>query len=531
MLPNGYVQQNGVMVPESQAHGSNGVNRVSGRFGMVGTKPDGPGGRTVFEPFESFVGRQNSTSQAYLNPSIARRFDFNLQQAMLLDPVCMEPLHARIAPVAMMEGEVKPENEDDADEKAAAKVVDKIVKSIPSFTKMRWALLMASWFGRYGVQLRYRWDKDPHKTYGERLEEMKEGVPDRLLCPFAWSPIHGDKIAFNQYTGGDGVFVRASSSASNSRNTTYGNEAMVRWIDKDERDQFIIHRHEILDADYFSPEMAGMISGWGLREYCWWPWWFKQNALTWIMMWVERLGTGFTIWFFEQDNVESERHVRQAAEAQRSNTQILFPRGRDGTRGPGIERIEASTGGADFLLKVLTDYFGDQIKRMIVGQTLSSQTGATGLGSNVAEQHGNTRDLICRFDAKNLDETLTTRLVRPIQRWCFPKLKGRMRYESVLEKQDPDKMMNAAEKLFNWGADLPEDHMREVVGIPAPKKGEKTLSKAKSQPQGQPGAPGGMDAGPGGADAAQGEGGDDAAFVESLLGGGEQAAEPEGAMD
>ena len=47
--------------------------------------------------------------------------------------------------------------------------------------------------------------------------------------------------------------------------------------------------------------------------------------------------------------------------------------------------------------------------------------------------------------------------------------------------------MNAAEKLFNWGAELPEDHMREVVGIPAPKKGEKTLSKAKSQPQGQPG--------------------------------------------
>lgn len=475
-----YVQsRGGVLVPESaQRAMAARDDRWKDRARSIARRyPNLPGGgEPIIEAFEMYVARYQSTTQDYLNPDVAYQMDRQLQRAMIQDPVVMEPLEGRMLPVSLLDWVIKPEDENDAEQKAAAKIVESIIRNIPSFLKLKKALMWGLWYGRYGVELRFAWDRDPGKTYGDRLKEIKEGKPDKLLTVAGWTPVHGDKIKMHQATGDFGVYVNTGEFQRNP-NLGRGHEANVYWIRGTVRDRWIVHRHEILDGDFFEPEKAGSISGVGLRERVWWPWWFKQQALGWMMNWMERLGMGFTIWYFDEDNAESEAKVREAATRYRGDTQITFPRGRDGSRGSGIDRIEASTAGGQFVIQVIDDYFGGQIKIMIAGQTLTSETGPTGLGSNVAEKHADTKELFLRFDAANLDETLTTYLVSVIQRWCFPKLRGKLRYESVIQKQDPEAVMNAADKLFNWGAELPEDHLRETVGIPKPKPGEKTLKK------------------------------------------------------
>lgn len=514
------LQTNGLYLPGDAPR--NGSPR---RFNMENARrfPETPGSNVVIQPFDMYVAQYQSISNAYRNPDVAYQEDPVTQRAMVQDAVVMEPLYnQRMMSVALLEGEVKAEDEDDEQQKAAATIITKVVNGIPSFVKFKMALLWAIWYGRAATEHLWAWDKDYESTYADALKNIKDDKPRRMLKMRSWTPVQGDKLTMHQKTGWLGVRVRANSQHATMDNAV-GPEGRIRWIRGKDRENWAFHRHDIVDSDFFEPAKAGSIAGLGLRERVWWTWYFKQLVVQWTLEWVQRLGTGFTIWFFEADNPASEAKVRDAAERQKQGTQILFPRIGDGTRGPGIERIEASTAGAQFLDQLVDRYCND-IRMMIAGNTLTAKTGPTGLGSGVAEQHANTKDLIRRYDAMNLDETLTTDVVQVIQRWCFPKIKANLRYQSVIEKPDVDALMGAADKLYNWGAPIPEDWALETVGIPKPKKGEKTLSKAKQEMQGQPqGMGGGMGAPPSG-------GQDDEQFVMDLLGPGQgEEGEPVGA--
>lgn len=447
-----------------------------------------------------FVGRWSSPSNAYLNPDVAYQENKTLQRAMLLDPVIMEPLRSRQLSVALTDWSVKPDDEENADQKAICKRLEKQIRRCPKFVRLKMALLEAIWFGRYAVEMNwyYGWNAATNKP------EMR--VKD-------WIPVQGDKLTINQKTKQLGVYVRPTEQPGLA--TSYGNEARIHWLEKqEERACFLFHQHEILDGDFFDPRSAGSVMGLGLRHRVWWPWFFKQSAQAWVMDFMQRVGTGTNIWYYDQDNPESFEKVKDAAEAQSSTTNIIFPRGSQQVgRGAGYERIEASTGGAQFLQSLLEDYFGGQIKLMIAGQTLSSETGSTGMGSGVANAHESTKSQYQIFDAANLDETLTTDLLLPMINYPEPWSQDwTPQYTSSVAEPDPEKLMQAARQYFDMGGEIADDELRETASLRKPRADEKVLSKAKSEPQGQPGGMPGMppEAGPP-------EGGDDEAFLNSLF--------------
>ncbi len=78
-----------------------------------------------------------------------------------------------------------------------------------------------------------------------------------------------------------------------------------------------------------------------------------------------------------------------------------------------------------------------KMKRYILGQTLTSEAEATGLGSGVADAHLATFADIVAYDARNLEETLTEDFVLPIQRWNFPK-SDRFYMRFVIDTESPD---------------------------------------------------------------------------------------------
>jgi phage gp29-like protein len=150
--------------------------------------------------------------------------------------------------------------------------------------------------------------------------------------------------------------------------------------------------------------------------------------------------------------------------------QIFWPYTADerATGGQAVERIEPSSVGLENFMKIIDGYFGGQIKRVIAGQDLTSESNATGLGSGLSQVHENTFMRLVKLDAINLDETLTHQMINIIHKYSYPEDRFRLKFVSSVDRPDPLKYLEAAEKFKNMGGTLDEDEVRSVIGFTKP---------------------------------------------------------------
>lgn len=455
---------------------------VRGRRITSATLPPGGGRKPFIGHIATFAQMfQAQFSKLYLNPDEAYRQSKKHASSMRRDPVVMEPLRARQLATALLDFQIQPEDENDPIQKKVCEELACIIRKTPDFLKLKMCLLEAIWFGRYAVNMYgYHWDENNVTN----------------LVPGAWLPIHGDKLKFEHDTGNLGIMVGTQRTIGNipeGCEWRLDTESKVIMVPNETyRRAMIVHKHEIEDGEFFEGESAGSIHGVGLRTRVYWPWFFKQKLLQWLMTFCERQALGITVWYYEAGNEQSEIQVRRAAEENNENLNIFFPRSVEGEQGAGIERLDVATGGAEMFKSVADEYWGDQIKRMIIGQTLTSQTGATGLGSEVAKQHRDTFENLIKYDSINLGETLTREmLIKPICEYGFPGMTWRPRLEFVIQPEDPKEVMEAAKMFIDMGGEASEDEIRELAGLRKPLDGEKVLGGSTAVPPGGPGgAPG-----------------------------------------
>ncbi len=177
-------------------------------------------------------------------------------------------------------------------------------------------------------------------------------------------------------------------------------------------------------------------------------WYQKQETLAWLMEYLERSAFGIEIWSYPAGNHEAYEQTKKAALERVGNGRniVLVPRHPDSDiLSSDVKRIEPGMAGADILDRILREYFGWQIKRYILGQILTSETASTGLGSGVATIHLDTYLQIVRYDATNLQETLTTDLVQPLLRYNWPQYAD-IPIRFVVETESPD----VEGKLRGW---------------------------------------------------------------------------------
>ena len=437
-------------------NGHNGpANRIASQLPPGAAKPLIPHVWT----FQTLVA---NISKLYVNPDEAYRENRTEVSNMRRDPVIMEPLTIRKLSSALLDWQIEPENENDPVQRKIAEDLTRSVENTPNFIKLKMALLEAIWFGRYAANMIYEWES-----------KIKDGFQPKMKVD-RWRPVHGDKLKFQFET--DRVGILASRVPEGSE-VGRSEEARALMLDETERRALIVHKHEVEDGEFFDGRSAGAIHGIGLRSRVFWPWWLKQKLLGWQMTWAERFGLGTTIWYYEHGNPESEKAVRKAAEEFVNENVILFPRpiGSE-SQGPGLERVEVSSGGANFFQQLIDEYFGQQIKRMILGQILTSETAPTGMGSNVAEKHAETAAKICKFDCKNLDETLTQEFVAVLAEFNYPGIDWKPRFRTVIQEVDPKEIMESAKLFIELGGDVAEDEIREVAGFRKPREGEKKLT-------------------------------------------------------
>lgn len=444
----------------------------------------------------TFSSQQSTISNIYRNPDEAIRHSIENARIMRSDCAIMECLEARQRAVALLNWHLEPEDKDDPQQQQLVADLTAILEEIERFTEYRRNLQEAVWYGRTAIQ--NRWER--RKVRGEWRN-----------CVRGWKPVNGDKLAF-RYDDGSGRFdpdqigIRVGGSFIQSdkiagdRIIEYTDFGQAYFLDPWERPLLTVHKHMIEDGAFEDPLSAGRVHGVGVRDRIYWCWFQKQETMAQLMEVIERTGRGFTIYYFADGNKESYERMKKIAEEETSTNVILMPRTGDPALDPhGIDRIEPNTSGIDALKSIIHEFFGHQIKRYILGQILSSESAATGLGSGVADLHQDTFMQIVQYDAVNLEETLTRELLEPLIRFNFPWAQDiRIKFKIDTEDSESEKKLQAYYQAWQMGLRLKAGDVYDTIGAAQPDDDDEVLQNpAMVQPQpGDGAAPGSPMAGP-----------------------------------
>lgn len=427
-------------------------------LGFPGPKPPPPGemppgdGRYAVPNFLSFSALVRSAAKAYLyTTDEALRDSPQNALAMRRDPVLWGAILQRTRPTAQLSWHITPDDETNPVEQEAAKLVTYCIERIPRFQKMKMQLLQAIWFGKYAVEVAWEW-------------RMHRGEQKLFVRDFI--PINGDKIRY-KWDGTPGFLVYPGYPGEKEA-TDFG---FAHFLTTDERLQYIIHEHEPDDSDWQEVQLAGAIHGTGVRGRLYWFWWLKQQVFGLMMNYLNRFANGLTIFYYNASNPQAKDEAEKAARAQFTNSVLIYPRWTSENPDTNkVERLEVGTASPILLWNLVNDYFDPIMVRYIMGQSLSSMTEPTGLGSGVANLHSETLDEILKYDAIDLQETFQTDLVNVFYAYNAPGVTPGT-FEFEIDSPNSEELMKYGQILYEWGVPLDEDQAYKISQWGKPKPG------------------------------------------------------------
>lgn len=441
-------------------------------------------GENLLPHVVTFQGILASVSRVYRPSDEALKDSFDNARFMINDPVLMECVDQRRRSVALLNWHLEPEDERDPKQKQLADEITQIIKRIPHFKKYRETLHWAIWYGRYANQHRYRW---------------KNVRGQMRLCIDQWLPINGDKLVF-RYDDGQmeydpnqiGIRVGAGFTTSHTVQKTWSVERLNKvqptdyglayFLEEWERPQICVQKYLIEDGEYEDPMNAGRVHGVGIRSRLYWAWYQKQETLAWLQEYLERSALGMEIWYYPWGNANAKQEAMTAAQERigQGRNIVLVPRPMGEPEMYGVERIEPGMAGAEVLLKMVNEYWGHLMKRVILGQTMTTESANSGLGSNLGDIHLDTYMQIVRSDAIDQEETLTSDLVEPLKIFNRPDMASVPLYFRIdTEAPDVERKLAAYKDAYDMNLELVEQSVRDLIGAPKPEPGDKVLSKAQ----------------------------------------------------
>lgn len=231
---------------------------------------------------------------------------------------------------------------------------------------------------------------------------------------------------------------------------------------------WIVHRHAA---------RSGYLTRAGLYRVLAWPWIMRQFSLRDMAEWLEIYGLPLRIGKYPvgaqpDDKAVLARAVRDLGR----NAAGIMPEDMQ------VELVAAATGAADPFM-AMVNYCDAAISKAILGGTLSSTPGATGLGSGVANLQGEVRRDLLVSDARQLQGTLTRDLVWPIATLnglgSDPQRAPRFVFDTRLPA-DLSGFSQSLERLVKagLGPHIPVPWVREQIGLPEVAAGDAVLPAA-----------------------------------------------------
>lgn len=407
----------------------------------------------------------------------ALRYGWQNKERILFDPVVNSSMRLRVTPTALLTTNADPEDDTDPDQVEAAKNYDRFKRRFKGYIQFRrWLLYNGTFKGRAGAFTRWEkvWDRKENRTF-ENPVEMR--------------PIDGDKLAFH-WDGRVGVTVGAGFQGDTDYIAGYGR---VYFFTPEERDQTVVFEFEPEDSDFFDPFQAGLIHGAGLRHRLYWLWALKSRLWAASIDFLEWWARGILIFYFQHGNSAHLTEVTKWVQQFDGQWQRIMPYPVDGPPGfKPVERIEPNATTNNFLQTLITSYLDDLIRQIIIGQTLTTKAGATGLGSGVAEAHVGTFEQIIKYDATILDECETYQVCRQWYEANYPGM-PHARVRSEVDSPNVQQLMDAAESIYQMGGNVPEEPLMQAAGLPETKEGDTILTQVQPmQPAAVDGLPQGV---------------------------------------
>jgi hypothetical protein len=436
------------------------------RDAVLDGRRDGLAVPTVLQ-FSSIIG---SAWKTYLHGKFdeAMKFDREWARTMWRDAFLRGLFNRRVRAVARLPWQLHVPDEKDKSQVKVRDGLTKVLQSTPSLRRMMRYWLYANWFGRYAVQVSWRWDRTC--VPGRRALKIKR-----------FAPVNGDKIG---YTHSGVPYVLVYASLGNTLpdaqviNTTIGGRGLV--VNGRYRERFLFHNADADDADFFQPQQADAIHGVGVRSLLHFTDWMRKEWVALLADYLERVGLGVTLWFYDAGNPAGKAEAERAAREQTGRVNIVWPRSSSGQgSGAGVERLEVPTQGASILQQLIA-YLEGHEELVILGTRASEFQGRV-TASAEEEASGQVSDVVYD-DADDLGDTITGSDEKPgllsiTKKWTFPEADFPVWFRFNLEAENPAAKMAALTGAWSMGAVLKEQDVREAAGASDPKEGDSILAQ------------------------------------------------------
>lgn len=438
-------------------------------------------GRQPVPHATSFSSILSSYSHVYRPSDEAMRNSKDNARFMRTHCDVMESLEARKRATALLNWHIEAEDSKDPLQKIACDNITRVIKKIPYFKKYRDCLLEALWYGRYAVQQRWQW------TF---IDGQKRAYPGR------WQPVNGDKLKFRFDDGSDefdpdeiGIRVnRAAVKNGHSDQIEITDEGPAYFLRNWERPCLAVHKHILEDGAFEDPLSAGSIHGVGIRSRIYWTWFQGAETLAMLMEYMEKYGMGFAVGYYPANDAAAKASMDTTLRNMRADNYVLIPRvnGDPSLDAYGIEIVQPTPAGAETLKAIITELFGDRIKRYILGQTLTSEANGAGLGSSgISDLHKWSFYQIIKSDAIDLEETLTTELVKWIVRFnpgIVPAEVAGCDFRFKIDTDSPDVQgqLEAFTAAYQLGLRIKAADVYDTCGISEPEDTDEVLSQSSA---------------------------------------------------
>jgi phage gp29-like protein len=259
--------------------------------------------------------------------------------------------------------------------------------------------------------------------------------------------------------------------------TDLGFDSLVHLFDENERRAIVLHRVFTTAPNFIDPNSADQVyRGVGARDVCWYIWLLKQEILQNAAAYAERYALGIRVGYYPAGNDAAKSEMLTVLQNLVNDNSVVLPRIGPNESMYDIDIKDANAGRAQIFMEMV-DWCSSKLKEAILGQSLSSEAGGTGMGSGVADLHADTLSRVIRYHADALAESITTDLVRVVAKMlgASDDEARAIRFNFAPERPDTKERLEAVEKFVALGGRVSEREVRDLLGLAEPMDGEPVL--------------------------------------------------------
>lgn len=232
---------------------------------------------------------------------------------------------------------------------------------------------------------------------------------------------------------------------------------------------------------------TGYLSRMALYRVLVWPFIYKSYSIGDLAEFLETYGLPIILGKYYQGAQPDEKaSLMRAVTALGHDARAIMPKEME------IE-IQKVTGSGDSATHLsMVDWAERSQSKAILGQVLSAEAKATGMGSGVADLQGEVRNDILKADARQIAGTLTRDLIYPLIAFNLPGIDGLRRCPRFVfdlgEAEDLKLFSEALPALAQGGARIPVSWVHEKLRIPEAGADEAVFGAKPEPATGEPAA-------------------------------------------